>query len=276
MDDLREFSHPDGIGPAVLWSDEAEASFGCRVCDRADAAARGVQFADAGCDDRGRGRGVDAASGEDDDVASGMRVECRKRRETIDCTRGASRGQDAVEAERDRRIQRRDRIGDEVERAVQRQLQRRTPRFPKSARECDPAREHRRVERALFGARADHHARQTCVGSGADVVRDQRLLCGVVHEPACAWPREQMHRQRRGRCRTDQRCRRGQPADRQRRAQFDPVRAALDGRAQPGDRLDADFQRGPIAASDIRGCGQALNNDAPLWTTVRPVVSVTA
>ena len=73
-------------------------------------------------------------------------------------------------------------------------------------------------------------------------------------------------------CRAYQRCGRGQPADRKRRAEFDPTGAALDRRVETVAILDADLED----PAGVHGQDQRWNSERAVSTLVVPRASVTA
>jgi signal transduction histidine kinase len=176
------------------------------------------------------GRG-DAGAGHDRDPIARLFDEGAKPVQALQRRGRAARGQHPFEAEADRGLERGRKVWDQIEGAVQRQAEARGV--------LDQAAQHRLVQRSVGAAGAQYHAREARGDVGAHQVHLGRgevevAGAGADHRIARGGDRcGQAHEARRG----------GQAVHRQRAAEFDAVRSALDGGLQAGRTVHADFEQ---------------------------------
>ena len=151
---------------------------------------------------------------------------------------GAARGQDPLEAQGNRGLQRRGLIGHEVERAVQGHAQ--------AASVLDQLFQHVQIQLAVRPVRADRDAGQAMAAYGVDVVAHGVQVAIVVAEVAVAGADDRIDGNRRAGGLGHQAGGGGQTLQAQRRAKFDPIGSAGDRRRQSGGRIDTDFQEDAV------------------------------
>ena len=202
-----------------------------------------MQGAQARAQQQGRIVGAHAAAGQNLDTARRARDEGLQHGGAFGRALGGAGGQHGIEAERDGVVQRGERIGRQIEAAVQGGFQ------PGLSRPAAQIGQRVRIERAVGQIGAEDHARQSGFGGGGDIVAHDGQFGVVVGEVPGARADHGAHRDAAAARPLHEAARRRQAAFAQGRAQFDAVGAVGGGGAQAGGRVDADFQQRPHASA---------------------------
>lgn len=201
-----------------------------------------VDLVNAGRQDIGDIRRVDAAGGENSDSAARLGYQRSQHRPSGERGRGAARGQHSPEPERDGSLECTARVSALIENPMERERDRGAAVLGGLVSDAYEPCEQDLVKPGVWQARADDDPGRPGTHGAVDIGRDAFDLSAVVEKIARAGPDENVNWNRRPNGRFDQLGGWGESADTQVSAQLDPGRTPGQRLTKAGDVIHADFQ----------------------------------